>query len=407
MTPRQITIVGASLAGLRAAETLRTQGFDGVLTLIGDEPYPPYDRPPLSKQVLRGDWEPERSFLRSKEGYDQLALDMRLGVKATSLDLRTNRVMLAGGTFASYDRLIIATGARVRSLPAVTPRAGVFTLRSLADAIALREAVRHATHVVIVGAGFIGLEVAASCRTRGLPVTVVEALPVPLAPILGPKLGNMVAALHRDHGVDLRTGVTVADVLGDSRVAGVVLSDESHIDADVVVVGIGVTPNTQWLECSGLTLDNGVVCDSFGEAAPGVYAAGDVARVANEWYNGSPRIEHWTNAVEQAVHAATNLLTNQPARTRFSSVPYFWSDQYDRKFQFVGRAGPHDKMVVVDGSVDDRQLTALYRCGDQFAACLTVNQPRALAAYRRLLAAGASWDTALSSASGVPRDLIT
>ena len=186
----------------------------------------------------------------------------------------------------------------------------------------------NASRVAIVGAGFIGLEVAASCRARGLHVTVIEALPVPLSPILPPALCEMVAAMHRDHGVDLRTGVTVTDVIGESRVAGVALSDGSRIDADVVVVGIGVIPNTEWLEPSGLTLDNGIVCDGSGQAAPGVYAAGDVARVANRWHGDSPRIEHWTNAVEQGVHAAENALAGPGASTSFSSVPYFWSDQY-------------------------------------------------------------------------------
>lgn len=396
---RRIIIVGASLAGLRAAETLRARGFDGELTLIGDEPHRPYDRPPLSKQVLQGAWEPEQTFFRKKEGYDALALDMRLGVRAVSLDLRARRVALADGTFIDYDRLIIATGARVRTLSAMAPRAGLFTLRGLDDAIVLRRAMMDAPRVVIVGAGFIGLEVAASCRARGLPVTVIESLPVPLSPILGPTFGDMLAAMHRDHGVDLRTGVVVTDVLGESRVTGVALSDGSRIDADVVVVGIGVTPNTEWLEGSGLTIDNGIVCNGSGEAAPDVYAAGDVARVANRWRGDSPRIEHWTNAVEQAVHAAENALAGPGASASFSSVPYFWSDQYDRRIQFIGGGPPHDEIVVVDGSLADRRLTALYRRGDRLVACLALNQPRALIKYRKLLAAGESWNAALSGSA--------
>jgi NADPH-dependent 2,4-dienoyl-CoA reductase/sulfur reductase-like enzyme len=393
---RRIVVVGASLAGLRAAETLRDRGFDGALTLIGDEPHRPYDRPPLSKQVLQGVWEPEQTFFRRKDGYDALALDMRLGVRATSLDLRARRVALADGTVADYDRLIIATGARIRTLPTVAPRAGLLALRGLDDAIVLRQTLLDAPRVAIVGAGFIGLEVAASCRARGLQVTVIEALPVPLSPSLGSTLCDMVAAMHRDHGVDLRTGVAVTDVVGESRVAGVKLSDGSQIDAEVVVVGIGVIPNTGWLESSGLTLENGVVCNAAGQAAPEVYAAGDVARVANQWHGDSPRIEHWTNAVEQAVHAAENVLAGPEAGTSFSSVPYFWSDQYDRRIQFIGRARPHDEMVIVDGSLAERRLTALYRHGDRVVGCLAVNQPRALIKYRKLLAAGASWDAVLS-----------
>jgi NADPH-dependent 2,4-dienoyl-CoA reductase/sulfur reductase-like enzyme len=254
--------------------------------------------------------------------------------------------------------------------------------------------------VAIVGAGFIGLEVAASCRARGLEVTAIESLPVPLSTILGPRLGEMVAAMHRDHGVDLRTGVTVTDVLGEARVTGVALSDGSRVDAEVVVVGIGVIPNTEWLEGSGLTLDNGIVCDGSGAAAPDVYAAGDVARIENGWLGDSPRIEHWTNAVEQAVHAAEHALAGPGAGTPFSSVPYFWSDQYDRKIQFAGRAQPHDEVTIVDGSLADRRFTALYRRGDRLAACLAVSQPRALITYRKLLAAGASWRDALSGTAG-------
>jgi NADPH-dependent 2,4-dienoyl-CoA reductase/sulfur reductase-like enzyme len=393
---RRIVIVGASLAGLRAAEALRDRGFDGELTLIGDEPHRPYDRPPLSKQVLQGVWEPEQTFFRKKDGYDALALDMRLGVRAVSVDLRARRVALADGTFADYDRLIIATGARVRTLSGIAPRAGLFALRGLDDAIVLRRALMDAPRVAIVGAGFIGLEVAASCRARGLPVTVIESLPVPLSPILGPTFGDMVAAMHRDHGVDLRTGVVVTDVLGESRVDGLALSDGSRIDADVVVVGIGVTPNTEWLERSGLTIDNGIVCNGSGEAAPDVYAAGDVARIANRWHGDSPRIEHWTNAVEQAVHAAENALAGPEASTSFSSVPYFWSDQYDCRIQFIGGGPPHDEIVIVDGSLADRRLTALYRRGDRLVACLALNQPRALIKYRKLLAAGEAWNAALS-----------
>jgi NADPH-dependent 2,4-dienoyl-CoA reductase/sulfur reductase-like enzyme len=395
---RRIAIVGASLAGLRAAETLRARGFDRELVLIGDEAHRPYDRPPLSKQVLQGTLEPEQTFFRSKDGYDALALDLRLGVRATSVNLGATRVALADGTFVDYDRLIIATGARARTLPGIAPRPGLFVLRGLDDAIALRRELMDASRVAIVGAGFIGLEVAASCRARGLHVTVIEALPVPLSPILAPALCEMVAAMHRDHGVDLRTGVTVAGVIGESRVTGVALSDGSLIHADVVVVGIGVVPNTEWLASSGLTLDNGIVCDGSGQAAPGVYAAGDVARVANRWYGDSPRIEHWTNAVEQGVHAAENALAGAGASTSFSSVPYFWSDQYDRKIQFVGLARGHEEMVIVDGSLADRRLTALFRSGGRLAACLAVNQPRALIKYRKLLAAGTSWEAALSGA---------
>ncbi|MGQ0733288.1 MAG: NAD(P)/FAD-dependent oxidoreductase [Acidobacteriota bacterium] len=397
---RHIVVVGASLAGLRAVESLRDRGFDGRLTLVGDELHPPYDRPPLSKQVLQGAWEPEQTFFRKKEGYDALALDVRLGTRATSLDLRERQVALADQTPLAYDALIIATGARVRTLPSMTPRAGLHVLRTLDDARALRAALTHARRVAIVGGGFIGLEVAASCRARGLEVTVVEGLPVPLSTIVGQRLGRLVAAIHRDHGVDLRTGVMVSGIEGAPRVTGLRLSDGTRIEADVVVVGIGVAPNTEWLDGSGLTVDDGLLCDAQGRAGPDVYAAGDVARMHNVWLGGPVRVEHWTNAVEQGVHVAESILAGAGATGAFSSVPYVWTDQYDRKFQFLGRAQPHDEMVVVDGAIDDRRFTALFRRGDRVCACLAINQPRSIVKYKRLLAQGVTWSEALAEASG-------
>ncbi len=390
----RIVVVGASLAGLRTVEALRDRGFGGDLTLVGDEPHRPYDRPPLSKQVLQGTWQPEQTSFRKKEGYDALALDMRLGVRATSLDLSARQVTLSDGHTLSYDGLVVATGARLRTLPNTERRAGVYGLRGLDDALALRDALTHARRVAIVGAGFIGLEVAASCRARGLDVTVIEALAVPLSPIVGQGLGELVAALHRDQGVSLRTGVTVTEAQGEPAVSALLLSDGTRVEADVVVVGIGVTPNTEWLQGSGLTLDNGVVCNGYGEAAPHVYAAGDVARMHNLWLDDARRIEHWTNAVEQAAHVAENLMAGNGTRNLFSSVPYFWSDQYDRKIQMVGRARRDDEMVIVEGSLADRKLTALYRRDDRLVACLVINQPRSMIKFKKLLAEGASWATA-------------
>jgi NADPH-dependent 2,4-dienoyl-CoA reductase/sulfur reductase-like enzyme len=281
-------------------------------------------------------------------------------------------------------------------LPAVAPRPGLHVLRGLDDAIALREDLERASHVVVVGAGFIGLEVAASCRARGLQVTAIEALPQLLSPALGDIVCRAVEGLHTDHGVQLRTNVTVAEVLGERRVAGVRLSDDSRVDADVVVVGIGVTPNTEWLSGSGLTLQNGIVCGAAGEAAPGVYAAGDVARIPNRWLDDSPRIEHWTNAVEQAVYVAGQVLGD--GGDGFTSVPYFWSDQHDRKIQYAGRSRPGDEVTVVDGSTRDRQFTALYHKGDRLTACVSFSQPRTFVRYRKLLASGANWRDAVESA---------
>jgi NADPH-dependent 2,4-dienoyl-CoA reductase/sulfur reductase-like enzyme len=396
---QRIVVVGASLAGLRTVEALRARGFDGTLTLIGEESHPPYDRPPLSKQVLQGAWQPQQTFFRKKEGYDALALDMRLGTRATALDVRARRVTLDDGTALEYDRVVIATGARVRTLPRVEPRPGLHVLRGLDDVEELRRDLESAQRVVIVGAGFIGLEAAASCRARGLRVSVVEALPLALSPALGVAVCRAIESLHRDQGVELRVGTTVTEVLGDRRVVGVRLSDGSRLDADVVLVGIGVVPNTEWLGSSGLTLSNGVLCSSAGEAAPGVYAAGDVARIPNAWVSEAIRIEHWTNAVEQGAHVAEAILAGPTTAPGFSSVPYFWSDQYDCKVQYAGRSRPDDEAVFVEGSVAERRFTALYRREDRLTACVTVNQPRTLIKVRRLLASHTSWETAIAALS--------
>ena len=353
-TPSSVTIVGASLAGLRAAETLRADGFDGPITLIGDEAHLPYDRPPLSKQVLAGDWEPDRTALSTSERLAELDLDLRLGTRATSFDLTTRTLGLAGSETTAggpaepggarpdetltVDSMLIATGARCRTLGPGPRLEGVHVLRSLDDCLALRTDFEASpARVVVVGAGFIGAEVAATARTKGLDVVMIEALPTPLSRVLGPEMGSVCAAVHRDHGVDLRTGTGVEGIDGADRVERVRLSDGSVIDADVVVVGIGVTPNTEWLEGSGLTIDNGVVCDATGWAGPGVAAAGDVARWPNRRFGLVIRVEHWDNAAAQGAHAARRLLgTAEP----FAPIPWFWSDQYDRKIQLAATCTP-------------------------------------------------------------------
>ncbi|MEJ7584732.1 MAG: FAD-dependent oxidoreductase [Acidimicrobiales bacterium] len=264
---RSVVVVGASLAGLRAAQVLRTEGFTGTITLVGDEAHRPYDRPPLSKEVLVGDWDPERCALDGG-AHAPVAADWVLGTSAVALDLSQRRVLLADGTHLTYDGLVISTGARPRTLPGIDGMTGIHTLRTIDDCLALRADLdRGPNRVVVVGAGFIGAEVASTCRRRGLAVTVVEAPPAPLGRALGDEIGALCAAIQRDHGVDLRTGMGVKTMVaaaddGERRVAQVQLTDGSNIDADVVVIGIGVVPNTDWLEGSGLTLDDGVVCDA-------------------------------------------------------------------------------------------------------------------------------------------------
>ena len=323
---------------------------------------------------------------------------MRLGVRAVSLDVGAQRVALGDGTSVDYDRLIVATGTRVRTLPGIAGRAGLHVLRGLDDASALRRDWNMPRASSSSGPASSGSKSAASCRARGLQVTAIEAMPQVLAPPLGQDVCDMVEALHRDHGVDLRTATTVTDVMGDARVTGVRLSDGSSLDADVVVVGIGVIPNTEWLEGSGVTLSNGVVCSDAGEAAPNVYAAGDVARIPNAWLGEAPRIEHWTSAVEQAAYVAERVLAGRGVQHVLGGA-LLLVRPVRPQIQFDGRARPGDDVVVVDGSIEERRLTALYRRGDRLVACLAVNQPRAFIKYRKLLAAGASWDAAVSGAA--------
>lgn len=403
MTRRSITIVGASLAGIRAAESLRRQDFEGPITLIGDELHAPYDRPPLSKQFLAGDWGTDRLALTQPDKLDGLDLDLRLGVRATSFDLSSRRLGLVDLEDQSTDELVvdgllIATGARCRTLPGTEGLEGVFVLRSLDDSLAIRAAFSSGpARVVVVGAGFIGAEVAATARTQGLDVTMIESLPQPLSRVFGDEMGGVCADLHREHGVGLRTGVGVEAIEGDGHVERVRLSDGSVIEADVVVVGIGVIPNTEWLEGSGLTIDNGVVCDATCLAAPGVTAAGDVARWPNRRFGEVMRVEHWDNAVAQGAHAARRLLVEDDEAEPFMPVPWFWSDQYDRKIQMAGRIGLDDEMHIATGSLAERRFAAIYGRAGRLVGVLGFNRPRHVMRYRMLIESGVSFENAIAA----------
>lgn len=420
---QSIVVVGASLAGLRAVEELRHQGFEGRITVVGDEAHAPYDRPPLSKQVLAGDWELDRISLgvRGDAGLEGLEVEWLLGTRATGLDPWNRRVALAGGKALRYEGLVIATGAKPRLLsrnvggwrkrgrgagrasrsqdPADELLPGIHLLRTLDDCLAIRAVLDAAPRrVVVVGAGFIGAEVAATCRQRGLEVTLVEALDVPLQQAVGAPIGRLVAEIHRDHGVDVRLGVGVKKFEGAERVERVRLADGTALDTDLVVLGVGVTPVTEWLEGSNLGIDNGVVCDAHLHAAPGVVAAGDVARWASARYGASVRVEHWENALTMGEHAARSLLgaSSEP----YDPVPWFWSDQYDRKLQLAGFAGGAEEMQVVDGSLEERRFAALYRRGDRLVGVAAMNRPRQLVTYRALVERNAPWSEAMGK---VPR----
>jgi NADPH-dependent 2,4-dienoyl-CoA reductase/sulfur reductase-like enzyme len=376
---------------------LRHQGYDGGITVVGAEAHRPYDRPPLSKQILAGTWEADRLPLTAiGKDVDDLDVDWRLGVAASGLDLGAHEVTLADGTRVPYDGLVIATGAGVRTLPGQPELEGLHLLRTLDDCLALRaELDATPQRVVVVGAGFIGAEVAATARQRGLDVTLLEALATPLQRALGDEMGTVCADIHREQGVDLRLSTGVAGFVDDGhgRLRGIRLTDGTTIETEVAVVGVGVAPNTGWLEGSGLTIDNGVVCDETCLAAPGVVAAGDIARWPNIRFDEVMRVEHWENAQEQGAHAARRLLGNLEP---YQPVPWFWSDQYDRKIQLAGRSSADDIVQIVDGSIEDRRFVALYGRAGRVVGVLGMNRPRPVMEYRQLIADGASWEEALA-----------
>ena len=396
--PRRLVVVGASLAGLRAVEAARKTGFDGEIVLIGAEKHLPYDRPPLSKAFLGVADEtgelPEIPWFRTEETMrDELGIDVRLGAPATALDTE-EQIVQVGDERISYDLLVIATGARPRMIPGTDGLEGVYPLRTLDDSLAVRDKLEQGARTVVIGAGFIGSEIASTARKRGLAATIVEALPTPLVRATGREMGAAIAALHDKHGTILRCGAGVASIEGDGHVERVVLDDGTTIDADLVVVGIGVVPSVDWLDGSGLTLDNGIVCDeTLWTGVPGVYAAGDVANWVNPVFGERQRMENWTAAAEQGAAAARNALDPENAKP-YGTVPYFWSDWYDVRIQFVG-SPEADEVVLVDGDPDGgKRWVALYRRADRLIGALTVNGQSEIMKYRVMITKGASWEEA-------------
>jgi NADPH-dependent 2,4-dienoyl-CoA reductase/sulfur reductase-like enzyme len=396
VTRRKIAVIGASLSGLRAAQQLRSQGYDGALVLVGAERHLPYDRPPLSKDYLLGKVGIADLALADQTDIDELDAQWHLGVAADRLDVPGGRVVLASGEDIQADAVVIATGGVPRRLPAAEGLVGVHVLRTLEDADALRgDLTGGAENVVVIGAGFIGAEVAASCRTLGLDVTIVEAMPVPLSVALGPELGAVCAGLHAANGVPLLTGRTVIDWLtaddgaGRRRVTGLELSDGRRLRADVVVVGIGMQPAAGWLADSGLFLDNGVLTDAgYVTDRPNIVAVGDVARPYNPRTGRNVRREHWTDAAEGPAIAVRNLLAGRTVQ-HVDKPSYFWSDQYGTRIQFAGAADPSDEVRFLDGAPADGAFVATYHRGDATTAVLAMNSPRQFTRLRRQLAAAA------------------
>lgn len=384
-------IVGANLAGGRAAQALRKEGFDGRLILIGAEPDPPYERPPLSKEYLRGESPKEKLFIVPPAFYDDNDIELRLGVEAKRVDAQERAVVLESGERVSFDALLLATGGRARALP--IPGAdleGAYYLRHVGDSESIAAELREGRRLVVIGAGFIGSEVAASARMKGLAVTVLEIAPVPLERALGRELGGICAEIHRDHGVDLRTSEGVERFEGAQRVERVIATSGAAIDCDLVVIGVGIVPNTEIAEGAGISVDDGIVVDEYCQTdVDGIFAAGDVANFYSPILDERLRIEHWANAQSQGRAAALNMLGRKEP---YNEVPWFWSDQYDLNMQLVGHAPSWDE-VVFRGSVSERTFTAFYLKDGRLRAALAVNRFRDIRPSRELIKTGLEVDS--------------
>ncbi|MGW4886399.1 NAD(P)/FAD-dependent oxidoreductase [Streptomyces murinus] len=417
----RIVVVGASLAGLRAAEALREQGFTGSLTVVGDEPHPPYDRPPLSKQVLLGVAPADSTGLPMRRDPEA---EWVLGVRATGLDTLGKRVLLDNGESLPYDRVLIATGTRARPWPNPAEAAldGVFTVRTREDAAGLAAALDAGPRrVLVIGGGFTGSEIASACRERGLEVTVTERGPAPLVGALGGTLSKLAAVMQRNHGVDLRTGVTVTRLLGEKTFTGVELSDGNQVDADVCVVALGAVRNVEWLADSGLAAGpRGLACDAgcraftmYGIVTDDVFVAGDVSRFPHPLFGYQLlSLEHWGNAVTQAEVAAHNMVNPGPLRRPHLALPTFWSTQFGLNIKSVGVPTYSDHVVIAQGSLEARRLAMVYGYRGRVTAAVTVDMAKSLDYYQHLIETGAPFppppgaaDRALAAEIPIPSDV--
>jgi 3-phenylpropionate/trans-cinnamate dioxygenase ferredoxin reductase subunit len=397
-------IAGGGLAAAKAIEGLRAGGFEGRIVLVGAEHHLPYERPPLSKGYLLGNEELEKAFVQPPDWYDEHDVDLRLGTNATGIDLDAHTLATDSG-LVEYDRLLIATGARPRRLRlADDSGAPVAYLRTIEDSQRLKENLQPGRRIVIVGGGWIGLEVAAAARTAGSEVVVLEALELPLVRVLGPEVAEVFRTLHVEHGVDLRTSVSVASIAHDEGMAVVTLANGSSVTADLLVVGVGVAPNTELADAAGLHTDNGVVVDEHLRAShPDVFAAGDVASAYHPVLDRHVRVEHWDTAIQQGRTAARNMLDAKQAYTR---LPYFFTDQYDLGIEYVGSVGPdgYDE-VVLRGDVPGRQFTAFWAKDDRVLAGMHANDWDAVGPIRSIVT-DAHVDLTRLRDSSIPLDVL-
>ena len=376
-------IVGAGIAGGTAAETLRKQGFDGDIHLVGAEPYRPYDRPPLSKEFLSGAKEEEKLFFKPEDFYAEQSIELHLGTEATAPDPTGRTVTLANGDSLRFDKLLLATGSRVRTIPiSGSNLEGVHYLRTIGDSRAIAQSMSGASRVVIVGAGFIGSEVAAVCKTAGLEVTVLEIQPQPMAHILGEEMGAIYANLHTSRGIDLRLRESISEIRGNARAEQVVTDHGNAIDCDFVVIGVGITPDTSLAESAGLQVDGGILINELCQTShPDIYAAGDVANWYHPGLGHQLRVEHWDNALNQGAAAAKAMLGSPEP---YSPTLYFWSDQYDLNIQYLGHATQWDE-IAVRGNPADEKFTAFYLKDGSIHGALVVNNFRDIRPTRTLI----------------------
>lgn len=385
---RNIVVVGASLAAVHAIEGLRERGYEHGITLVGAEPHLPYTRPPLSKESLAGTQDYESLRLHPQEWYDEHGVRLLLGSPVTGLDTRARELVTQAGATVEYDGLVIATGSAARSLTLPGASTPVTTLRTLDDSRGLGSHLAAGQHLVIIGAGFVGLEVAATARQLGLEVTVVEVERAPLTRVFGETVGSWFRGLHERHGVRIRCGSHLESVEPTAEGTTLQFRDGERVHGDYVIAGVGACPSVEWLRGSDVEVANGVVCrPDLRTSVPGVVAAGDVAHWRNPLFGEEMRVEHWTNAVEQGRHSAGTLLGD---RTPFEAVPYFWTDQFDAKARFVGCAHPDDDLVIE--RADATSLVALYGRAGVLRGAVCVGSPRLLAHYREAIAQRAAWE---------------